>query len=1067
MKVSNENGSELAANALDRKVSLTGYTNVVLDNSKSDEMDEDRHKLGYDGAINVPEKRKYSGALQVIKDGKLPINKVGIFSYVFPTWFSPLIWRMHRNRHEPVAEKDIWQCASADGIMRNAERMDFLWTEEVERNGGKEASFYRVWVEFILTRTMANLLLLAINALFTFLSLTVALFWCEIIRALSYPNVFVFGALTGARFRSGYMGIMYKKLLKLRTVKGKTSSEIINVFSVDSYRVNIATSVCVFLLSVPIYALIGTVRQMAEIINSIKFIKMYAWEKPFNDAIQVVRLYEQTYVLYSALVSAITLAIIPVTPTIASVVTITVYTAAGNDLTASTAFAVIGTMNFLRGIVAVLPLSLRAYAEAKVSFNRLEKLLLMDEYIPLSSITYDKTNALEMKAASFMLQTKGHLAVDVNVAYVAQQAWIFNASLRENILFGSEFEEQKYRKAIECCERGANLSGGQKQRVNLARAVYSDSDIYLLDDPLSALDVRVGRLIFNECIKSQLARKTVILVTHQLQFLKECDEVVVMDGGEIAEKDRHIDLINNGDGLGVGEPAPSLKETSQGSSVKTANGMVASSDSKPNGILKKKNGKGKLVSAEEAAIGEGNSSTSDNGSFLNASYGAPSDASTNAVNRLHSLCLDRVMKAPMSFFDSNPTGRILNRFSKDLDEGDVFLPQVTNSLLRIHNLTLVSIALSAYITPWILIEVVPVVIVFYIMKQISTVAITKLKRLENISRSPLISHRSFGHKQQERFYDRCSKFGDVASLTVFLFDVSIRWIGMRLHLAAGIFTVACSLIFVITKGLVPPAAAGLVLGLCGSNLISEPQDAKKVVSPTWPENGGLSFQGVVMRYRPEMDPVLRKVSFNIYPREKIGIVIGTGAGKSSLAACLFRLVEISEGAITIDGEDISLLSLKTLCSKISKSLHLILISNRCYCSQFPIKLHAALIEQFEDSLEVVVDENGENFSVGERQLLCLARAIIRKSKILLLDEATANIDTSTDAMIQQTIRNCFAECTVITIAHRLNTVLHSDRIIVLDAEQVMEIGTPQDLLSNPHSFFNGMIAAQTVKTPSP
>ncbi|XP_052795048.1 ATP-binding cassette sub-family C member 5-like [Mya arenaria] len=1407
MKESNENGGELPANALDRKVSLTGYTNVVLDHSKPDRLDEDRDKLrvrfaempsmSYDGGINIPIKRKYSVALQVLKpfrpsskDGKLPINKVGFFSYVFLTWFSPLIWRMYRNRHEPVAEKDIWQCSSADGVMKNAERMERLWTEEVERSGEKKASFYRVWVKFIRTRTLATLVLLSINALFTFLSsafllnlvvaylesvstdltygigLTVAMFGCEIIRALSFSNVFVFGAQTGARFRSGYMGIMYKKLLKLRTVKGKTSSEIINVFSVDSYRVYIASSVCVFLLSVPIYALIGTVycyyligywcfvsigtfavcylgqmvltrlmetlrrsssqftdtrvRRMGEILNSIKFIKMYAWEKPFNDAIQEVRSCEQTYVLYSALVSAITGSIIPVTPTIASVVTITVYTAVGNDLSASTAFAVIGTMNFLRIIVALLPFSLRAYGEAKVSFNRLEKLLLMDEYSTPSSDTYDKTNSLEMKAASFvwelqpesnsnealkkrpsvtslssrresvnlfqlndvsldvkkgqllgicgtvgsgksslisallgrMLQTKGHLAVDGNVAYVAQQAWIFNASLKENILFGREFDEQKYRKAIQCCglepdlellkdgdeteigERGANLSGGQKQRVNLARAVYSDSDIYFLDDPLSALDVRVGKLIFHECIKSQLARKTVILVTHQLQYLKDCDEVVVMEGGDIAEKGQHIELINNGGlytdmfrifdstsmsprkaiGLGDGEPAPSKKEPLKERSVKTENGTAAPPLSKSNGILKKKKGKGKLVLAEEAGIGEigfstyhsyikaaggwlttvavilmyfitsgsltftdwwlsewidslgkqeANSSTLQNESIPNTTYAAPSDvnntltiaaeggisydtyfivyisslamilvtllvngfshakASINAVNRLHNLCLDRVMKAPMSFFDSTPTGRILNRFSKDLDEGDVFLPQVTNSLLRILSLTLVSIALSAYITPWILIGVVPVVIVFYIMKQISTVTIRQLKRLENITRSPLISHVNttsqglttiVGYEQQERFYERCSNFGDVASLTVFLFDVSMRWIGLRLDLVAGIMTVSCSLIFVLTKGLISPAAAGLVLGLCGrtvsivqflvrlmneaearftsierlqeykTNLISEPQDEKKVVPPTWPENGGLTFQGVVMRYRPEMDPVLRKVSFNIHPREKIGVVGRTGAGKSSLAACLFRLVEISEGAITIDGEDISLLSLKTLRSKVSTiTQDPVLFSGSVRYNIDPFsqfnddiiwealqKVHMKeKIEQFDDSLEVVVDENGENFSVGERQLLCLARAVIRKSKILLLDEATANIDTSTDAMIQQTIRNCFAKCTVITIAHRLNTVLHSDRIIVLDAGQVMEIGTPQDLLSNPHSFFNGMIAAQTVKTPSP
>ncbi|XP_053398618.1 ATP-binding cassette sub-family C member 5-like isoform X2 [Mercenaria mercenaria] len=1399
----------------DRRVSLTGYSNIVLDVSvNSQQQDEDKSKVrvrfaelpavgldmsGY--GVDKPMKRKYSVALQTLKpfrpsskDGKLPINKVGFFSYLFVTWLSPLVWKMFRNRSQPVAEGDIWECSDQEGVAANTERMVRLWNEEIEKRGEKKASFINVWIQFIRTRTLITLSILTLNALATFtssaflvnqvvgylestedniafgLGLTAAMLGCEMIRAISFSTLMIFSAQTGTRFRSGFMGIMYDKLLKLRVVKGKTNSEIINIFSVDSYRVYMATWAVTFLISVPIYLIIGTVycytligywcfvsigtfvvcyfgqtlltkfistlrkqcaqytdlrvRRMGEILNSMKFIKMYAWEKPFNDAIIDVRKSEQKYMLYSALLNAVIGSIIPVTPTIASVITITIYTAAGNNLTASTAFAVIGTMNFLRIIVALIPFSLRAYGEAKVSFARLKRLLLMEEHSIPSTEVFNKDNVVEIKAANFiwdivldqssqldaeknkrkssvtsldlsrresisnfalsdinlevqqgkligicgavgsgksslmsavmgrMLLQKGHLAVNGDVAYVAQQAWIFNATLKENILFGREFDADRYKQVINCCglepdlrllsdgdeteigERGANLSGGQKQRVNLARAVYSHSDIFILDDPLSALDVKVGKQIFHTCIKSMLKDKTVLLVTHQLQYLKHCDEVVVMEEGCIEEKGQHQELLAmNGlysnmfrifdqttmksrkpESSGDGEPGSYIKHKG----ANAASTKPEENELKKNGILKpsKKRGKGKLVLTEEAAIGnigfgtynayilaaggwcvaflvifayfvsagslvfsdwwlsewisslslpsqpnnlqEGNTTTestaytasigttaqlpegSESGMFSYDTYftvyisslagiivlqlfksfiGAK--ASIVASNRLHAKCLDKVMKAPMSFFDSNPVGRILNRFSKDLDEGDVFIPQVTNSFLQIFTLVLLSVAMSAFITPWILIAIVPMVIVFYIMKQISTVSVRQLKRLENISRSPLISHVNVtsqglptivAYRQQERFFEKCTGVGDVASMSIFLFDASMRWIGLRLDLMAGMMTVSTSLIFVLTKGLIPPASAGLVLGLCGktvsivqflvrlmnetearftsverlheynTTLSSEAQHAKKFAKPDWPENGSVSFHNVVMRYRPDMDPVLSSVNFVISPREKVGIVGRTGAGKSSLAAALFRLVELGAGSIVIDGEDISALHLSTIRSKMSTiTQEPVLFAGTIRYNIDPFSLYSddsiweALdkvhikekIVQFDEGLEVIVEENGENFSVGERQLICLARAVLRSSKILLLDEATANIDTSTDAMIQETIRECFSDCTVITIAHRLNTVLHSDKIIVLDSGQVMECASPQDLLSNPHSFFNSMISAQSVKTPSP
>ncbi|XP_060552552.1 ATP-binding cassette sub-family C member 5-like [Ruditapes philippinarum] len=1047
----------------DRRVSLTGYSNIVLDVSTNHQNnDEDKNKVrvrfadlpsvGLDMSgfgVDKTVKRKYSVALQTLKpfrpsskDGKLPLNNAGFFSYIFLTWLSPLVWKMYRHRSQPVAESDIWECSDQEGVSENTERMMRLWKEELEKNGEKKASFMNVWTKFIFTRTLISLCIITLFALASFISsailvnqiigylespgynlafglgLSAAMFGSEMMRTLSFSALMIVGSQTGTRFRSGFMGIMYDKLLKMRVVKGKTNAEIINVFSVDSYRVHMATWLSPFLISIPIYLIIATiycytligfwcfvsigtfvvcyiaqtlltrfiaslrricaqytdlrVRRMGEIINSMKFIKMYAWEKPFKDTIIDVRKTEQKYLLYSALLYAVVSSIIPVTPTIASVITITVYTAAGNTLTASTAFAIIGTMSFLKTIVAIIPQSLRAYGEAKVSFARLKRLLLMEEYIPPSNEVYDKENVVEIKAANFiwdnildqssqvnvdkfakrssvtsldssrresisnfalsdinfevkqgklvgicgsvgsgksslmsavmgrMLLQKGHLAVNGDVAYVAQQAWIFNATLKENILFGQPYDKERYEKVISCCgletdlrllsdgdeteigERGANLSGGQKQRVNLARAVYSQSDIFILDDPLSALDVKVGKQIFHTCIKGVLKEKTVLLVTHQLQYLKHCDEVIVMEEGCIEEKGQHHELLaSNGlytsmfkifdkttmkvrkpENSGDGEPGSYIKSTP----IIATNKKPEENGLKKNGILKssKKKSKGKLVLAEEAAIGDigfgtylayiraaggwlvaflvilsffisagslvfsdwwlsqwitslttssGNESdrASDNTTLMTSTAVSTSsillsnssksvylaDMSSDPIsydtyfsvyiaslagiiflqlfksfiaaktaitasNKLHEICLDKVVKAPMSFFDSNPVGRILNRFSKDLDEGDVFIPQFTNTLLQILSLVILSVAMAAYIIPWILIAIVPVVIVFYIMKQISTVSVRQLKRLENISRSPLISHVNVtsqglstivAYRQQERFFD--------------------------------------------------------------------------------------------------------------------------------------------------------------------------------------------------------------------------------------------------------------------------------------------------------------------------
>lgn len=1361
-------------------------------------------------ANREPYQRKYSTALKVLKplrprskDGKIPINKAGFFSYILITWMSKLIWKVFRHRNEPLNEEDIWTCPDEESANVNTERLTRLWNDEVDKRGKEKASFFRVWLKFAKTRIIVTLVIIAINAVSTFLesgyllnlivqyleskeenlwygiSLVVCVAACQIVRATSFCVIIIFGVQTGVRFRAGLLGLAYDKMLRLKSVRGKQLSEMITIFGADAYRVFLNNVTFAYLLALPIYVVIGAiytyyllgpwcfvaigifvfcyiiqakltslvaylrvktlkftdkrVRKMTELINSMKLIKMYAWEKPFKSAIQDIRKHEKKYLFLSSILNSISTAIIPVTPTLASVATIASYKAAGNELSAATAFAVIGTLNFLRVIVSFIPFSTRALGESKVSFARMKRHLIADEYQAPSADCSDPSLAIEITDATFIwdppestdedkkkkqkkdkseivlkppsqrrdtiylqnlsFQTKkgrligicgpvgcgksaflssimgrismasGHSAVNGSVAYAAQQAWIFNGTVRDNILFGKPYDQERYQNVLFVCglqpdllllangdeteigDRGTNLSGGQKQRVSLARAVYSDSDIYLLDDVLSAVDVHVGRHLFHNCIKKFLNGKTIIFTSHQLQYLKYCDEIMVMENGVFVEQGKHDDLITlNGyyssmmkqfhkstenPSRATIDDVQRVDDEDQGATPqqkKPENGVQNGTTGKTpevGQLHKDKSYKGKLTQSEEMQVGDitwgtyysyvnamggiciaifvitcsivtsgsvvfsdwwlsiwintfytnsdsdfQNSSivrnrssqfnsseiaTTSISSFSNESMSVVSESSSGldfyltvyvssmgiiivmmiakgfigatyyvrAACRLHDTVLTNVMKAPMRFFDANPPGRILNRFSKDLDEADVYLPQLQDTFFQVGNQVMLSLISAIVVLPWIAIAIVPVAIFFYFFKIVSSVSVRQFKRLENIARSPLLGHVNtsaqglttiVAFKQQANSIQSIRIFTDVSTVATFMIDIAMRWIGVRLDLAACCITIATALALILTKGSTDAAQAALALTLCikvvsvmqfmirilndvearftsverlhhyEKDLESESQTFTETPAESWPNEGRVIFSSVQMRYRDDMEPVLNEIKFDIHPRQKVGIVGRTGAGKSSLAAALFRLNELSGGHIYIDGVDIAKISLELLRSKLSTiPQDPVLFAGTMRYNLDPFGQYtddvmwSALeavhmkekVKQFENELDYMIEENGENFSVGERQLICLARAILRRNKILVLDEATASIDTATDAKIQHTIRESFADCTVLTIAHRLNTVLHCDVIIIMEAGRVMEMGSPQELLSDPRSYFNTMLSAQTVKTPSP
>ncbi|XP_075889870.1 ATP-binding cassette sub-family C member 3 isoform X2 [Nelusetta ayraudi] len=1031
------------------------------------------------------------------------------------------------------------------------------------------------------------------------------------------------------------------------------------------------------------------IKLMNEILNGIKVLKLYAWETSFRDKVLAIRQKELNVLRKTAYLGAVSTMAWTSAPFLVALTTFAVYVTVdeNNILDAEKAFVSLSLFNILRFPLNMLPQVISSMVQANVSLKRIQAFLSHDELDPNAvdkknaaseftvavangKFTWAKEDSPVLHNINMMVpqgsllavvghvgcgksslisallgemeKVEGEVSIRGTVAYVPQQAWIQNATLRDNILFGQPYNEQKYCCVLEACaltpdlevlpggdmteigEKGINLSGGQRQRVSLARALYSDADVYLLDDPLSAVDAHVAKHIFDNLIgpEGALKGKTRVLVTHGISFLPQVDNIMVLVEGNVSEMGSYQELLNqNGafaeflrnyalediteeeeeiadefeeeelypeDALSnhtdMVDNEPVINEAKRKFirqiSVISADGENprcrsvrrhgCSQKKKMDGQEKTKPETEKLIQAETAETGRVKSTVYLEyikavgpalSVFICFLYGCQSaaaiganiwlsqwtnDAAMNqtqenvqmrvgvyaalgfaqgllvmvssftlamgnigAARKLHHNLLTNKLHTPQSFFDTTPIGRIINRFSKDIYVIDEALPSTVLMLLGTVFVSLSTMIVIISSTPIFAVVIVPLAFIYFFVQRFYVATSRQLKRLESVSRSPIYSHFSetVTGCSVIRAYGRHSAFITLSDLKVddnqkshYPGLVSNRWLGVRIEFIGNCIVLFAALFAVTGKRDLNPGLVGLSVSYAlqvtmslnwmvrmSSDLennivaverVKEYSETKteapwevedKKPPPEWPTHGNVEFHDYSVRYREGLDLVLKQLSLSVRGGEKIGIVGRTGAGKSSMTLCLFRLLEAAEGEITVDDVKIAEIGLHDLRSKLtiipqepvlfSGSLRMNLDPFDKYNDEEVWKaLEHSHLHRFVSNqaakLELECAEGGENLSVGQRQLVCLARALLRKTRILILDEATAAIDLETDDLIQSTIRTQFEDCTVFTIAHRLNTIMDYTRVLVLDKGQIAEFDTPTNLISQKGIFYS-------------
>ncbi|KAM7238060.1 hypothetical protein CapIbe_011018 [Capra ibex] len=998
------------------------------------------------------------------------------------------------------------------------------------------------------------------------------------------------------------------------------------------------------------------IRAISEVITGIRTVKMNAWEKSFIDLITRLRRKEISRILKSSYLRGMNLASFFAVSKIMIFVTFITNELLDNRISASQVFVVVTLIEALRfSSTLYFPMAVEKVSEAVVSIRRIKNFLLLDEIpqvntqlpsdgevmVDMQDFTAfwdEESETPTLQGLSFTVRpgellavvgpvgagkssvlsallgelppSQGKVSVLGKIAYVSQQPWLFPGTVKSNILFGKKYEEERYKEVIKACaleedlqnlkerdltvtgDGGTPLSEGQKARVSLARAVYQDADIYLLDDPLSAVDTEVSRHLFEQCIRQVLKEKITILVTHQLQYLEDASQILILKEGKTVKRGTYseflksrVDILSLFDkGNKQSEPSPvpgtpTLISKSLGQSLQSHRPSLkdaAPEDQDTENIQVTLPLEDQLegnvefktyasyftagapwpviiflilvnIAAQVAYVLQDwwllNWANVQSGLYLGTYVEEAADVMfvlnwflgvysgltvstilfgitrslllfyvlANASQTLHNKMLESILRAPVLFFNRNSIGRILNRFSKDIGHMDDLLPQIFQDFIQTFLLVIGVLGMMVAVIPWVAILVIPFGIIFFVVQWYFLRTSRDVKRLESAAQSPVFSHlasslRALGtiraYKAEHKFQKLFDAHQDLHSEACFLLLTMSQQLAMYLDVICAIFVTIVAFAALILADILNPGEVGLVLSLIvtltgmfqwcirqstevenmmisverGIEYIDLEKEAPWELEyrppPSWPHEGRIYFTYVNVKYSLDGPLILKNLDTLIDPREKRGIVGRTGAGKSSLIVALFRLSEPEEPDIWIDGIWTTNIGLHDLRKKMSVApQEPVLFTGRVRNNLDPFNEHTdeelwnALEEvQLKDTFEHLpgkmnteLAESGLNLSVGQRQLVCLARTILKKNQILIIDKATSNVDPRTDELIQKKIREKFAHCTVLTITHRLSNVIDCQRISVLDSGTRKETGQPNDLLQNRNSLFYKMV----------
>ncbi|CDR42490.1 CYFA0S09e04698g1_1 [Cyberlindnera fabianii] len=1171
----------------------------------------------------------------------------------------------------------------------------------------------------------------------------------QMVSALAIAAFFHTSMVTGAQVKATLMNIIYVKSFKLST-KARfefPTSKISSMVMTDLNRIDIAVGTFHFLWAFPISFGVGLVvlivsigwpavigilvvlayiattyffnkklkdlrkasvpyadkrtRAINEIVDSLKMIKFYCWEKPYYTIVESHRVKEKKFVFWIQILRAFQNSGTSSITYFAAMVTFLVMIYApstGGHFSSYNIFSSITLFNMLRMPLNLIPIATAQAIDASIALESVAKFLQVEEgedtlerhaiddsedaihienatfvwdleedefsksakaeavnvksnttvkLRPVTSDTIDgisagdddeeeeedlsfpglKNISLDIHRGELVIVTgsigtgktsllnaiEGSMRKDSGRSSIygsltfCSYPWIQNATIRSNITFGRPYNSRKYNEVVRACsldvdlsvlpngdmtevgERGITLSGGQKARINLARAVYADRDIILLDDVLSAVDARVGKHIMEQCICGLLAGKTRVLATHQLSLIDAADRVIILDGsgsldiGTEAEllkrskefkslmefsKDIEEDEETNGepleDAIALDEKALE-KQLTHLTKTETsgANNNEGDFDSNKQSEEQRKTGSiGLMVYWQYMAVGSGRWAfliiplfliTFVVNGFLQVFYSVwlsfwlsnkfdltqgaytgifcmlvivaflsyivlycmMAGINNNAGLELFNMACSKLLKTPMSFMDVTPVGRILNRFTKDVDTLDNEMIEQLRLLLTSVNLVCATLILCIIYIPWFALAIPFAGVLYYLIFTYYKPSALDIKRIESTNRSfvfSLFTETLSGMKviksydSQERFQERYKVLIDNMNSAYYLTFANQRWLSIRLDIVSAALTLFISVMCACSVFDVTASSAGLLVSYMvqtcalmslllraltqvennfnsverlleyAYDLPEEGPFENEASKPeaSWPQHGSIRFEDVSLAYRPGLPLVLKNATFDVNGAEKIGVCGRTGAGKSTIMNALFRVSPLVSGRICIDDVDIGQLGLDDLRSKLS------------IIPQDPVLFHGTIRQNLDPfgnatdqqlwdalrrswlveegasglgsytqgdnikflhkfHLDQLVEDNGANFSLGERQLLALARALVRDSKILIMDEATSSVDYETDAKIQSTIANEFRQCTILCIAHRLKTILSYDRILVLDKGEVKEFDTPINL----------------------